>query len=398
MNLLRRVLPLVAIVACSACLTVARRATGGAAQDHPDPEHNWQILSSEGKPLSRYPLTIVGTGVPPHSPGQKCYVAMLLWNRGDRTVHIPVSPLVTPVSNLRLTARLEGGGEEVTYGHGPVGRDYLAGDSILIAIPPHNSHALCTWFIPWVAGTYECTLTLRNTAETTRQDRAVPVTVRSAGKPVQLPMYRSVDVRIPDVWVGECSLRSLIATQADTVADGEAVEEDGWCFDVFDLKKRLDELRATIATASPSTLGDAAAAIETLVEMRHVFAVETLVSLEHEMRPAPPRREGEVPAENPLRRVVHSQIVGALHRLARHGAGYLALATFEAVAKDRNVGVSDRVLCISVLKSFLGKEITHRGRTIHVITAEEQSLARRAIEALRADAEGEPEAIQRVLQ
>jgi hypothetical protein len=319
-------------------------------------------------------------------------VAVGIRNGGHLPIHIPVSPVVSPSSTLWLKVTREGA-EEVTYGHQPASFGFEKGWANLIVIPPHSTHVLYAWFVPWAPGKYECIVTLRNTEKVTTRHGYFP---NPEGPGM---VYRRSDEPIPNVWVGECSFRIFpIEPGFDTVAHENAVKEhlafpprEEWY--VFDLNGQLEKLRESVLSYPGAPLRRATQAIDSLVAMRHVFAVDTLVSLEKETR----ERLGRGEAYD--RELLHHEVVSALRRMVYSGAGYRALPTFVSLALDKGQYTDKRLLCIDVLCSFAhSKAIERDGRVIHVITEVEGAIAREALKKLHEAGRDEPEEVARALR
>ena len=141
-----------------------------------------------------------------HSPGQKCWFELVVRNPGNQPVCIPISGAPpTLASVLKVRAGLVGGGEEVTY---PPYAPDPSGAVALVTILPGTEERLRTWFIPWVPGEYEWTLTLENHLAS----RTELLRTGSGGS------ERWVSLPIPNAWVG----RSLFTGRIVPLEDGPA--------------------------------------------------------------------------------------------------------------------------------------------------------------------------------
>lgn len=176
--------------------------------------------------------------------------------------------------------------------------------------------------------------------------------------------------------------------------------EDNLCVDgiVRDIRTPLEDAEA-IVLSEGCPLGERLGALARLVEMRHVFATDTLVRIESETR------------EDPL---IHPHVVRALNEMAFRGTGYRELALFDYIARNRRSTPMERVLCLDVLAAYAGRtgaiwprsgggvwphrDAINGGVSPHIITAQERELAARLLKRLWADLDMKPGRIDQLLK
>lgn len=336
-----RRLAIVRMVLFLAC--VSRLVPGQVApEDEP-------VVISEGKSLpSPLQMTQSSGSYQIGSPEVMC-LGILNPGHGKLVVRIPFLPMITGEPFLAIRVMNEDGAEAVSYlgEEAPpfeLGEDPPDYPVFLTISPGEYPHVTSPEFVLWEPGEYAYRIELRNRISKQR------VMTLAKG----LPITRVADVPIRNVWVGRVVFEGKLAVE-------EGASEK--------LKKTLGSLRADALDPRKPIL-DAYKALTALVEMRHIYATDTLMAIEKETR---------------VEKVYHTVVLKALCDIAYHGTGYRALRLFAELALDHNATPLDRVLCVHVLATFgRSKTLSHKGRVFHVVGAGERELAQKALAKLRA--------------
>jgi len=311
------------------------------------------VVISEGKrvpsPIHLLPYHNLACQV-----GKRAAIFLSLVHRGKRLpdLRIPLTPMITGEPLMKIKVTNQDGAEAATY---PETRVALYDAS---RFPPRNPPYLRLlggqWFevcgpqfIPWEPGEYSYRLEISNGL--THAVYPNPNIVRIGDSTVWIP--RESVFLIPNVWVGR-----LVIESSFTVREGPSEE----------LKKTLEQLKAKVL--DPDTqLSESASALESLVEMRHIHATDTLIAIEEKVR----ERRAET---------LHLLVVKALYDITHYGTGYRALRVFADIALDPHVTPVARVLAVHVLLTFRRSEaLSQKGQVFHIVRAEEREFAEKML-------------------
>ena len=327
---------------------------GCAPVDRGGREHSSSSPRERGNPAPMLKISIgpVGGWV-----GEKTTIPVTLTNQGDAPMVIPLQgnpPTIASVLTIQVKKR--GGGEEVSYPESRCHRGMVNEvDQAPLLLVRHDVplNWLSTSFVPWSPGEYDYTLTLKNDAKEMLQ--YVPVRDDTGGISTRKTMQP-----IPGVWTGKWTTTGSFVVE-DRVTDRS--EDLGGSR----LKTRLEKLKVD-ALDVRLPLGQRLEAVDTLVEMRHVYACDVLLAIEE----ACSSDDG-----------MHYAVVSALYAMACKGAGYRALPCFAKLVRNVKTPTAERVLCMAILETFArGGQIVHDNRIIHLVGEDEKMLAQEVLKAV----------------